>query len=179
MVIYYTMTIEQYTQSLRAKFDELESNFFPLQIAAETYKADASVRIWDQSKNSADQDMLSVSQYSNKPAYIRDLPRKAGSDTGKTGKPITTSYFSGGYGQMKQEVGRPPVELFGTLRSDFVSTPFVSESLRIKIGVSKDESAGKIAGLQKKWGLIFYPTPEEINTIANVIAFETAQFLNA
>ena len=40
-------------------------------------------------------------------------------------------------------------ELIGTLRSDFVSTQFVASGLKLQISVTKDESAGKVAGLQK------------------------------
>lgn len=181
LVIYHTMTIAEYTQSLRSKFEELEQNFFPLLLAAETYKAEASDRIWDKGLNSDNQSMISVSPYSTKPLYINPdrLPRKAGSDIGKRGKPIESSYFSGGYNQMKAEVGRPVAELIGTLRSDFVSTPFVASGLKLQISVTKDESAGKVAGLQKKFGRIFYPTEQELQMIGDVIAFETAQFLNA
>jgi hypothetical protein len=175
------MTIAQYIQSLKGKLEELEQNFFPLVLAAETYKAEASDRIWNQGLNSDSQSMISVSPYSTKPLYINPdrLPRKAGSNVGKRGTPIESSYFSGGYSQMKSEVGRPPAELIGTLRSDFVSTQFVTSGMKLQISVSKNESAGKVAGLQNKYGRIFYPTEEELKTMGEVIAFETAQFLNA
>lgn len=198
------MTIAEYTQSLTSKLEELEQNFFPLLLAAETYKADVEVRIWDEHKNSEGVNLLTASPYSTKPIYINpeNLPRLAGTFVGKrTGtrvKPskkalnvgakrevIKSAYFSEGYGQMKSEIGRPPVELFGFMRSSFAASSITlsGSKLKVKWGAISEETieqiSGKAEGLQKKYGQIFYPTEQELKTMGEVIAFETAQFLNA
>lgn len=55
--------------------------------------------------------------YDTKPLWVSRaaLPREAGRSS-KSGK---TRYFAGGYSQLKSEIGRPPLELSGSLASGF------------------------------------------------------------
>ena len=174
------MTVKEFTDKMSSRISDLEKEYKPLLYAAESFKADAAARIWEQSLNSNGSSLLSVSGYSTTPMYssAKSLPRKTGNNKGKTGKPIQSEYFSGGYAQMKAAVGRPPAELFGTLRSDFASSPVILNGSKVVISVSRNESAEKVVALEKKWGEMFQPTEQELQDIVDTVLFETLKYLN-
>lgn len=174
-----TYNFDQYKQVLLGRLNQLYQNFYPLQIAVSNLKADQAVRIWDESKNSAGQDLKSFG-YDTTPAYIAPdkLPRKAGSNVGKRDLPIKTLYFPGGYAEMKRAVGRPPVELFGLLRNDFVNTNVTGQGMKVQISVSSQENAGKAEGVQKKYGKLFLPTEDEMDTLKVILKDEIIKAIN-
>ena len=113
-----------------------------------------------------------------KKSGTRVKPSKKALNVGAKREVIKSAYFSEGYGQMKSEVGRPPAELFGTLRSDFASSPIVLNGSKVVISVSRDKSAEKVEALEKKWGEMFQPTEQELQDIVDTVLFETLKYLN-
>jgi hypothetical protein len=131
------MTPEEFANKLEAGVKIFESDFAPVLKAASDVQAEMINRIWNRSENSAKASM--EKGYSTKPAYIPDskLPRKAGSQVGKRGTPITTNFFAGGYSEMKSQVNKPPAELQGDLLRDFSRTLKVSENGRVLLTLSR------------------------------------------
>lgn len=175
MVIHAAVNIEEYISTLRGRVDALLTDFQPLRIAVSGFISDATERIWDQSKNSAGQDLLSVSPYDTNPIYVSPdrLPRKSGSNIGKRDKEIRSLYFSEGWSEVKAEVGRPAAELFGTLRSDFANAEIVGQGTKFQVKLKQEENIGKAKGLQKKYGKLFLPTKEEKERLLAAIKDET------
>lgn len=87
-----------------------------------------------------DRDGNGPKPYSTKPLWTTELPRKAGERRGKK-----SYYFEGGYAQLKKEVGRPPLQLFGNLFKDF-STGLVEVNKNNYRVVVSEENANKIQG---------------------------------
>ena len=80
---------------------------------------------------------------------------------GKRGEPIESLYFPGGYAQLKQGTSaKLPLELTGRLKGGFLSEEVITEGLEAAIALPASE-AGKVEGLETKYGIIFQPTPEE------------------
>ena len=102
--------------------------------------------------------------YSTTPIYVS--PRALASapskyKVGKRGEPIKSLYFPGGYAELKKGTSRKlPLELTGRLKGGFLSSDVLTEGLEAAITVPASEE-GKIDGLEKKYGPIFLPTPEE------------------
>jgi len=102
--------------------------------------------------------------YSTKPIYVS--PRALASapskyKVGKRGEPIKSLFFPGGYAELKKGTSRKlPLELTGRLKGGFLSSEVLTEGLEAAITVPASEE-GKIDGLEKKYGTIFLPTPEE------------------
>lgn len=170
-----TYTVDEYINVIKQRLQNLQENFYPLQIASSTLKADISNRIWNESKNSENNDMLSVSPYGTKPIYVEDdvLPRRTGNKVGKRGKPITTNFFALGWAELKSKVGRKPAELTGALRLDFDNSPLIGSGTQIQIGFRLFANAVVAEGIQKKYGKLFKPTPEELAQLIRIIQLET------
>lgn len=64
---------------------------------------------------------------------------------GKKTKSGKSKYFEGGYSQLKRESGKPPIELFGNLKSDFANGVREINPFEYEIVVST-ENADKIKG---------------------------------
>jgi hypothetical protein len=113
--------------------------------------------------NSAGEKLPTV-PYSTKPIYVS--PRALASapskfKVGKTGEPIKSLYFPGGYAELKKGTSRKlPLELTGRLKGGFLSSDVLTEGLEAAITVPASEE-GKIDGLEAKYGPIFLPTEQE------------------
>jgi hypothetical protein len=107
---------------------------------------------------------LPTKPYSTTPIYVsprslRNAPSKF--KVGKTGEPIKSLYFPGGYAQLKQGTSaKLPLELTGRLKGGFLTSEVITEGLEAAITVPTSE-LGKIEGLEAKYGIIFLPTKEE------------------
>jgi hypothetical protein len=81
--------------------------------------------------------------YSTEPMWVSrsTLPREAGRKS-KSGK---TRYFEGGYAELKKSTDRPPLELNGYLKLDFINGITQVGFLDFQVEVNK-ESLDKIKG---------------------------------
>lgn len=107
---------------------------------------------------------LPTKPYSTTPIYVSprslsNAPSKY--KVGKRGEPIESLYFPGGYAQLKTGTSRKlPLELTGRLKGGFLNEDVLAEGLSAAIAIPESE-AGKVDGLQAKYGPIFLPTAEE------------------
>lgn len=117
------MSLDKIFEAYKIK---LEKNFSE---AVYDLHADMAIRIF---KDNKDINGNKPKSYDTKPMYasVKDYRGvRLGGEKTKTGK---SKYFEGGYGQLKSESGRPPIELFGNLKSNFANgvrevTPFEYE----------------------------------------------------
>jgi hypothetical protein len=65
------------------------------------------------------------------------------------------------------------LELSNNLANDFRNTPQVDQFNTVKILVDEN-NVGKIAGLEKLYGEIFFPTDDELNDLTDCIEIQTA-----
>jgi len=160
------ITVEQQIQRIDALIQSYKSEYVPLFLAVSEIRGIMSERIFGgkstAGKNTAGTTLPSV-PYSTKPIYadVKSLPSTPTAfQVGKRGTKIKSAYFPQGYGQLKDAVGRPPLELTNFLDSAFSNTPLINAGQNVSI-VVPDDQAGKIKGLEKKYGTIFQMSKEE------------------
>jgi hypothetical protein len=83
--------------------------------------------------------------YSTKPMYASVSAYRDVTLGGKKTKSGKSKYFEGGYSQLKSESGKPPIELFGNLKSDWSNGVREINPFEYDIVVSK-EDGDKIKG---------------------------------
>lgn len=176
------LTVEQVQQRLESLYGGWLSEFKPLYEAVNEQKKQMFVRIYPRGNSSGkntDGTELSSFKYSTTPIYVsatiagnrgsiqstktgRSVKNKTANSqfTGTQSKEIKSRYFAGGYSQLKQEMGRPPLELTGFLKGAFFDEELVANGLVASINLP-DSQSGKIEGLQSKYGVIFQPTEDE------------------
>ena len=171
-------TIGELNQDLAKKADDLQTIFASWYLCAADVKDAMQERIFVQIRG-ADGQELPSKPYSSEPIYVDvdTLPRSVSSfQVGKTGKKIKSAYFPSGYGQLKQAIGRPALELTGDLIRDFVNTPQVDDFNTVIILVD-DVNFNKIAGLERLYGEIFFPTEQELDDLVDCIESNAANTL--
>ena len=171
-------TIQQLNDDLAKKADDLQTIFASWYLCAADVKDAMQERIFIQSKGADGQDLPSK-PYSSDPIYVdADIALKSLSSfqIGKTGKKIKSAYFPSGYAQLKQFIGRPALELSGDLIRDFVNTPQVDDFNTVTILVD-DVNFNKIAGLERLYGEIFFPTEQELDDLVECIELNAANTL--
>jgi hypothetical protein len=162
-------TFESINEAIQDKLQSILSNGLDATLALRSIMGE---RIFEQGKNAQGVEVQSVRPYSTKEAYFSQdsLPKKVVTGgkpkEGQTvGKAIESAYFPQGYSAMKQAVGRPPLELFGRLKSDFLNTPIKEESDNVYAIVLNSTNAKQIEGLEQSntpaYGAIFKPTESE------------------
>jgi len=160
-------------KNLDSLYEGWTSKFTPLYSAVRELKRIMFKRIFGTGSsggtNSAGE-KLPTKPYSTTPIYVS--PRSLTNAPAKfkfgkppegesKGKPIKSLYFPDGYAQLKRETSRKlPLELTGKLKGGFLSEDVITEGLEASIAVPASEE-GKVEGLEKKYGPIFVPTPEE------------------
>lgn len=160
-------------KNLDSLYEGWTSKFTPLYSAVRELKRIMFKRIFGTGSsggtNSAGE-KLPTKPYSTTPIYVS--PRSLTNAPAKfkfgkppegesKGNPIKSLYFPDGYAQLKRETSRKlPLELTGRLKGGFLSEDVITESLEASIAVPASEE-GKVEGLEKKYGPIFVPTPEE------------------
>lgn len=172
------MTIEELNNDLEQAASDLTTVFAGFYLCASDLKDAMTERIFVKSIG-ADGQQLPSKPYSYDPIYVdpNSLPRSVSSfQVGKTGKKIKSAYFPNGYGQLKTAIGRGALELTNNLFLDFTNTPQVDDFNKVKILVD-DNNVGKISGLEKLYGVIFFPTDDELNDLVDCIEIQTAQTL--
>jgi hypothetical protein len=68
------------------------------------------------------------------------------------------------------------LELSNNLANDFRNTPQIDDFNIVKILVD-ETNVKKIAGLEARYGEIFFPTDDELNDLVDCIEIQTAQTL--
>lgn len=169
-------TISDLNNELDQAVSDLTGLFKQFYLCGADLKDAMQDRIFEKSTG-ADGQKLPSKPYSTEPIYVNPdtLPRSTSAyQVGKTGKKIKSAYFPSGYSQLKQAVGRPPLELTGFLFRDFVNTPQVDNFNTVQILVD-DINAEKITGLEKLYGEIFYPTETELDDLVDCIELAAAK----
>ena len=172
------MTIEELNNDLEQAASDLTTVYAGFYLCCSDLKDAMSDRIFVKSLG-ADGQSLPSKPYSSEPIYVdpNSLPRSVSSfQIGKNGKKIKSAYFPNGYGQLKQAIGRGALELTNNLFLDFTNTPQVDEFNKVKIFVDEN-NVGKIAGLEKLYGEIFFPTEDELNDLTDCVETQTALIL--
>ena len=94
--------------------------------------------------------------------FIRIFGTGTSGGTNTAGQTLPTKPYTPAYAKIKQENGRPPLELTGFLKRSFATdqSSVFAQGFGVVIYIQADES-GKVEGLQKLYGPIFQPTDEE------------------
>lgn len=177
------LTPDELQGRLDSLISQWESNFAPLLSAVSDIRGEMSVRIFGQGTSAGSNtagNTLPTKPYSRKPAYFdpRSLPSTPSQlQVGKRGKRIKSVYAPGGYAELKNVLGRPPLELTNTLDRAFTNTPLVSQSDSVQV-IIPDSEAGKIEGLEKRYGTIFQMSEEETKLFFEILSENIAQALN-
>lgn len=177
------ITPAQLTENLNSLIAQWETDFYPLQRAVSDIRGEMSERIFGtgtDAGSNANGQKLPTKPYSTKPAYFEpnSLPSAPSQlQVGKRGKRIKSVYTQGGYAQIKNVLGRPPLELTNTLDIAFTDTPLVSGGQSVAIVVPDSES-GKIAGLEKRYGEIFIMSGDEEQTFVEYLTEYITEALN-
>jgi len=160
-------TPAQIQANLDALYSDFTSEFTPLYTAVRELKRIMFKRIFGTGNKGGSNtagSSLPTKKYSTKEIYIspRSLANAPASfKIGKRDEPIKSLYFPKGYAQLKSETSRKlPLELTGRLKGGFLNEDVLAEGLSAGILIPESE-AGKVEGLEKKYGIIFQPTAEE------------------
>lgn len=131
----------------------IELNLFE---AAIELHLDITERIF---KNNKDINGNATKPYSTNPIYASIAKYKGvklGGEKTESGK---SKYFAGGYNQLKSESGRPPIELFGVLKSSWSNSLRQNDAYEFTMSVPI-EDANKIKGNFKNF---FRASESELN----------------
>jgi hypothetical protein len=177
------LTIEQSNQRINELISQWKSNFTPLADSVNFIRGEISRRAFggksSAGKNTAGATLPTV-PYSTTPIYVSNdsIKRKVPSfQIGKRGTKIKSAYFPQGYGQLKDAVGRNPIELTGTLFSAFANNPILASGQNVSIEIP-DDQAGKVKGLESKYGTIFQMSDEEEELFTDELAQQIADAIN-
>lgn len=128
-------TPKEISGRIDALFSEWSGGFTPLSAAVLDMRREMFIRIFGTGKNGG---------------------------TNTAGQALPTKPYTPAYAAIKKKNGRPPLELTGFLKRSFATdqSSVFAQGFGVAIYIQADE-AGKVAGLQKLYGIIFQPTDEE------------------
>lgn len=176
-------TVAEINQRIDGLLSQWQSNFLPLFSSVNFIRGEISRRAFggksSPGENTAGSTLPTV-PYSTKPIYadVKSLPNTPSAfQIGKRGTKIKSAYFPQGYGQLKDAVGRPPLELTNQLDIAFTNTPLAEAGQNVSI-VIPDDQAGKVKGLESKYGTIFQMSKEEEKLFTDDLAQEIADAIN-
>lgn len=178
------MTTDEYIQSLRAKVTEIESGK-ALFLASSTATKSMVLRVFTNGLNSQNEN---IGQYnSTDPLYIdpNTSPKKFPT-VGKTGKSVFAStgekHKTGWFesykafrGKIGRETSKVNLQLTGELKSDVENGLQRISNTEYVLKLKRQIDADKIAGQEKRFGLIFHFTKQEREQFQNVFKFEATQ----
>lgn len=178
------MTTDEYIQSLRKKVAEIESGK-ALFLASSTATKDMVKRVFTDGLNTEN---TKIGDYnSTDPIYINpDTSPKKFPTVGKTGKSVfastgekhKTGYFDS-YKAFRGKIGRETskvnLQLTGELKSDIENGLQRISNTEYVLKLKRQVDADKIAGQEKRFGLIFHFTKQERENFQNTFKFETSQ----
>ena len=184
-------TVAEINQRIDGLLSQWQSNFLPLFSSVNFIRGEISRRAFggksSPGENTAGSTLPTV-PYSTKQIYVSNdgIKRKVPSfQIGKRGTKIKSAYFPQGYGQLKDAIGRPPLELTNQLDIAFTNTPLAEAGQNVSI-VIPDDQAGKVKGLEtgnrkgtfKGYGTIFQMSKEEEKLFTDELAQEIADAIN-
>jgi hypothetical protein len=178
-----TIPVGELTPKLYSLLDQWKSDFEPLAEAVNLIRSEMTARIFGTGTGGGENaagSKLPTKPYSRKPVYadVRSLPNTpSGFQVGKRGKKIKSAYFPQGYAQLKQVVDRPPLELQGSLQSSFANSPILASGANVEITIDTSE-AGKVQGLEKRYGTIFDLTKEEEQLFGEELTILVVEAIN-
>lgn len=179
------MTPQEHIAKLKASVKALEENK-PFAIAVQSVHALRVLRIFDKGIDGA--------SYTGGEMWIADNKlRKAGNHTGKTGKPIKTSYYKS-YAEMKKQQGftggQVNLRLTNDLQSDFANSPQTNgtgvppagKAIKINPNIyiealRRPLNQKKLKGHIKRYGDFTRFTNEERTKFAETLNFEFDKLL--
>jgi hypothetical protein len=177
------LTVSEINQRIDGLISQWQNNYLPLYNTVNFIRGEMAVRIFG-GKSSAGQNTsgttLPTVPYSTTPIYadVRSLPNTPSAfQIGKRGTKIKSAYFPQGYGQLKDAVGRPPLELTNQLDTAYTNTPLIEAGENVSI-VIPDDQAGKAKGLEKKYGTIFQMSEEEEKLFTDELSQLIAEAIN-
>lgn len=189
------MTTKEFAENLERKIFALNEDNKPFEIGVHSLISEMIPRIFEQGIAT---DGGRIGTYeSTKPIYVNttyNAPLKQapigknGEAKFKNGKTKKTTYYES-YKDFRQKQGRESsfvnLDLTGELQRDIAKgesmidiSQFRVDANEYRITVSKDINVGKVRGAEKKYGKIFDPTEEEIETLLKVVDFELNKYLN-
>ena len=193
-------TVSEINQRIDGLLSQWQSNYVPLYNSVNYIRGEMAVRIFGSKAsgvgkggtNTAGSTLPTVT-YSTEPIYadVKSLPNTPSAfQIGKRGTKIKSAYFPQGYGQLKDAIYRPPLEVSNYLKkafSNFPETvtgkedpgdnPIIEEGENAKIAVP-DGARGQIEGLENKYGTIFQMSKEEEKLFTDDLAQEIADAIN-
>ncbi len=131
-------------------------------IAAEELHQDMAIRIFDKNQ---DRNGSPQKPYSTDPISVKAPPDGIPREGGRKSKSGKTRYFEGGYSQLKSAMGQAPQNLFGALKTSFVTGLREINEYEYHISMREEEFV-KTTGKLK---VFFYPTKEEIEQAKKTI----------
>jgi hypothetical protein len=174
------LTIEEYIANFKAVVEEIQRDEEPIVLAVKDTTSLMAVRIFE---DGLDASGAPIGQYNDtKEMWIADenLPKK-GNNTGKTGKPIKTSYYES-YKAMREQQGRESgfmnLRLTGRLQSEFLNAPIserVSEGgepLSLGGGSYGIAVSGRSRSIVDKYPNVFAFSEKEMQNYEDVLTFE-------
>lgn len=178
------MTAAEHIAKLKAQVKALETNK-PFAIAVQTVHALRVKRIFD--------DGIPNAAYSKKPIHVENTQLRR-TNKGKTGKAEKTSYFAGGYYELKKTQGFNPdkvnLRLTNDLQSDFANAQMTSgagappagKAIRVNDyifveAIRRPNNVKKLRANIKRYGDFTRFTPQERTTFANVLTVEFNKML--
>ncbi len=185
------MTVNQYTDRLKCAKKQLEEGKY-FEIAVRDNLAQRSRRIFTDGENTSGG---KIGRYdTTKPLYVNPLsgsPKKFaakgknGNTNFKNSKPHKTGFFPS-YSSFRVAIGRDggymTLQLFGDLKSNFenssrgVPEPVKINNLEYVVGLD-GANAKKRAGIEKRFGNVFFSQEKEKSQFLNVAAFEQNQII--
>jgi len=157
------VTPREYIRQLKQRLKDIQQDKI-MNIAVGDTQDAFDQRVFEEGKNTGG----FIFSYSKEPIYISDKnsPKAIPSNfkKGKTGKKIKSGYFSSGYFQYKQAIGRKndkvDFQLSGDLRQD-INSPVKENNNVWVFKVKRKANKGKVRGLNEDYNTVFKLTKKE------------------
>ena len=186
------LTEKQFVDSIRKKIKLLAKDNVPLKLAAQTIHTDRINRIFHVGLNSSAA-RIGVYDTTRELWASDDQLRRKGTNRGKTGKRIKTSYYPN-YKALKKQQGfrndRVNLRMTNNLQSEFAnsnigasndSAPKNTSPIKINVNkyIERIDNVQKLRGIESKYGDVFGFTKGEINKFYKVYNAEAIRILSA
>ncbi len=183
------ISTQQNADRIRRQIEQLRKFNKPFELAVRTIEAEKVVRIFQRGKNTAG---LSFSYNSSNPLYVaQNQAPRAVNHTGKTGNTIRSGFYAS-YQAFRADQGRESghvnYRLTNDLQSDYANAnvsiqsdqlatpnPIQVTPFQYKMSLRRPGNAGKLRGLEKKYGAIFDANKSELLLFGKVLSFELAK----
>jgi len=179
-----TIPVGELTPKLYSLLDQWKNDFEPLAEAVNLIRSEMFIRIFGTGssggKNAAGS-KLPTRPYSRKPLLVdvRSLPSTPSAFVVVVkGQKTNDAFFPQGYAQLKEVLGRPPLELTGSLKNAFSKSVVISgQSATARIEIDQSEEV-KIGDLEKRYGTIFDLTKEEEQLFGEELTILVVEAIN-